>query len=128
MTMDIYAQLQQLAKRDHGVKLDELIKESRALIEARPSVLPKPSNWSANWSGVPNTPSTTPPRSHRVTPKTRQFAGNSLIGATDLSWLSNAVFRTSATGLQRPRRADAGHSAGPVRAYAIFDMRTLVQT
>jgi integrase len=43
MTMDVYAQLQQRAKRDHGARFDELVRDARKQLQAGPEVCRGPS-------------------------------------------------------------------------------------
>jgi len=59
MTMDVYAQLQQRAKRDHGASFDRLVRETREQMRAEP--LPAGFG-TGNGTTAPKTPPNTPQR------------------------------------------------------------------
>jgi hypothetical protein len=71
-----------------------------------------------------NTASTTPSVFAAFRWYLRLFADLRQIGAPGSSWLSNAVFRTSATGLQRPYRVAAELNHDSDHPYAMPNVRT----
>ena len=66
MTLDVYAQLQQRAKREHGTRFDKLMQEGRASLyrnAAEPGKDPEKGVWDGEWDGKPqNRPPTLIPR------------------------------------------------------------------
>ena len=48
MTMDVYAQLEQRAKRDHGANFDELVRDAREQLR-RPTRRPGRAHWDGEW-------------------------------------------------------------------------------
>ena len=77
MTLDVYAQMQQRAKRDHGAKFDKLVSDARKDLAKRPEIPSNGVDWDGDWDG--NTKSTSERRTRRVvkSPKNSGFAGNS---------------------------------------------------
>lgn len=57
MTMDVYAQLQQRAKRDHGASFDRLVRDAREQMQAEPL---KGELGTGNGTTTPKTPPKTP--------------------------------------------------------------------
>ncbi len=51
VTLDIYAQMQKRAKRDHGAKFDELVREARTLLHKRPKAPSDRAHWDGDWDG-----------------------------------------------------------------------------
>ena len=66
MTMDVYNQLQQRAKREHGASFDRLIRDARATLygdEApaeRDNTAVEQGVWAGDWAGTPKTTPKTP--------------------------------------------------------------------
>jgi integrase len=62
MTLDVYAQLQQRAKREHGTRFDKLMQEGRASLyrnDAEPGKDPEEGVWDVEWDVKPqNRPAT----------------------------------------------------------------------
>jgi integrase len=56
MTMDVYAQLEQRAKRDHGARFDELMRRAKKELSDRPKVHPAESSGTATGTGAPKSP------------------------------------------------------------------------
>jgi integrase len=54
MTMDVYNQLQQRAKREHGASFDRLIREARAALYGDDTPA-EPGVWAGDWAGKPKT-------------------------------------------------------------------------
>ncbi len=62
MTMDVYNQLQQRAKREHGASFDRLIREARVALYGDDTPADR-GVWAGDWAGKPKTtPNTLPPR------------------------------------------------------------------
>ena len=56
MTMDVYAQLEQRAKRDHGARFDELVRRAKKELSDRPKVHLAESSGTATGTGAPKSP------------------------------------------------------------------------
>jgi integrase len=54
MTMDVYNQLQQRAKREHGASFDRLIREARVTLYGDDTPA-EPGVWAGDWAGKPKT-------------------------------------------------------------------------
>jgi len=77
MTLDVYAQMQQRAKRANGANFDKLVSEARKELAKRPENPSDGVDWDGDWDG--NTKSTSERRTRRVVKpsKTRKLAGTS---------------------------------------------------
>jgi integrase len=128
MTMDIYNQLQQRAKREHGASFDRLIRDARAALYGEDTPF-QPGVWAGDWAGKPKTtPDRPSPRRpergqklrisrKKATRRTRQsksghhdFQSSAL--PTELSGRDPTMLATSGGSRRRRpaerRRADAG--------------------
>jgi integrase len=77
MTLDVYNQLQQRVKRDHGANFDKLVSDARKDLAKRPENPSDGVDWDGDWDG--NTKPTSERRTRRVvkSSKTRKLAGTS---------------------------------------------------
>jgi integrase len=77
MTLDVYAQLEQRAKRDHGANFDKLIRNARKDLAKSSDGASNRVDWDGDWDGGPK--STPKRRARRVvtSTKTRRYAGHS---------------------------------------------------
>jgi hypothetical protein len=55
MTMDVYAQVQQRAKRDRGAKFDKLVRDAREQLLTPHDTPRKGAHWDGKWDGRPKT-------------------------------------------------------------------------
>jgi hypothetical protein len=78
MTLDVYAKMQQRAKRDNGAKFDKLIHGARKELAKRSEGPSKAVDWDGDWDGKPKLPPERRPRRAAKSPKTRRFAGHSI--------------------------------------------------
>jgi hypothetical protein len=60
MTMDVYNQLQQRAKREHGASFDRLIREARVALYGNEALVERVR--AGDWAGKPKTTPNAPPR------------------------------------------------------------------
>jgi integrase len=60
MTMDVYNQLQQRAKREHGASFDRLIREARVALYGDDAPVER-GVWAGDWAGKPKTTPSAPP-------------------------------------------------------------------
>jgi integrase len=79
MTLDVYAKMQQRAKRDNGAKFDKLIHGARKELAKRSEGPSKAVDWDGDWDGGPKLPPERRPRRAAKSPKTRRFAGHSSV-------------------------------------------------
>ena len=77
VTLDIYAQMQKRAKRDHGAKFDKLVRDARELLQERPKVGSEEPIGTAMGTAWPKLASRRGVRATRSRAKTRRFAGDS---------------------------------------------------
>ncbi len=77
MTLDVYNQLQQRVKRDHGANFDKLVSDARSELAKRPESPYDGLDWDGDWDG--NTKSGSERRTRRVVKpsKTPGFPGSS---------------------------------------------------
>ncbi len=85
VTLDVYAQMQKRAKRDHGAKFDKLVRDARGLLQEQPMAAPERSMWTAMGTAQPIVGPETPSRPPLAVVKKRSFAGDSTVEPTEVN-------------------------------------------
>lgn len=108
MTMDVYNQLQQRAKREHGASFDRLIREARVALVQRRRATVERGVWAGKTKTTPNRPSPRrPERGQKL--KNWSLAGRKPDGGAATQNRGNNVFSGGATNPSRR----AGGSENP---------------
>ena len=91
VTLDIYAQMQRRANRDHGAKFDRLVRDARTLLHRRAETHSEPPMWTAMGTAQPIVGSRTPSRARGGRVKTRRFAGDSPMEPTGIEPVTSCL-------------------------------------